>query len=230
MLEGVEAAHNGGSCQVSLSFDGGATFKVIKSFIGNCVRSVGGNVFDANQVYDFTIPADTRAGPVLLSWSWFNQSGNREMYQNCVSATVAGSGTSTLDGNPDMFVANVANGCATSEGTDVEFPNPGADVSRANAFNGAPTGPPTGNCAAGGGGGAPPPPPPAQVIGAPPSGATHTVVPGDFCDAIAAARGVSVAQIIALNPAVNAGCTNLQVGQVLNLRRRSRMMRRRYMH
>ena len=33
--EGIEAAHNGGSCQIPLSFDQGKTWKVIKSFIGN---------------------------------------------------------------------------------------------------------------------------------------------------------------------------------------------------
>jgi len=233
-LQGVEAAHNGGSCQVSLSFDNGATWKVIKSFIGNCVRSQGGNVFDANQTYDFTIPADTKSGDALWAWSWFNQSGNREMYMNCAAVTIAGAGTSTLNDKPDMFVANVNNGCGTAEGTDVEFPNPGTDVARDTAFNGAGTAPPTGNCAAGTGGGGGgngggaqviETPPPADAAPPPPAGAVVTVAAGEFCEGIAAANGVSVAQIIANNPAVNAGCTNLQVGQTLNLRRRSRIMR-----
>lgn len=33
-LQGT-AIHNGGSCQISLSYDNGKTFRVIKSFIGN---------------------------------------------------------------------------------------------------------------------------------------------------------------------------------------------------
>jgi len=225
--EGLEAAHNGGSCQVSLSFDQGKTWKVIKSFIGNCVRSAGGNVFDANQVYDFTIPAEAKAGDALWAWTWFNQTGNREMYMNCAHITIEGSGTSTLNDRPDMFVANVGSaggGCGTEAGKDVEFPNPGADVERSPAKNGASTAPPT-TCGApspapGAGG----PPPPNKAVPAP-GGRTYTVAPGDFCASIAQANGVSIAALIAANPSVNAGCTNLQAGQVLNLRRRSRVMR-----
>jgi len=235
--EGLEAAHNGGSCQVSLSFDQGKTWKVIKSFIGNCVRSAGGNVFDKNQAYSFTIPADAKAGDAIWAWTWFNQTGNREMYMNCAHITIEGSGTSTLNDLPDMFVANVGNQCSTKAGADVEFPNPGADVERSPANNGAPTAPPEGNCPAGTGAPAPPapapgagtPPPPATapVKGAPAPGAgrQYTVVSGDFCASIAQANGISVAALIAANPGVNAGCTNLRVGQTLNLRRRSRIMR-----
>jgi len=220
---GIEAAHNGGSCQVSLSFDQGKTWKVIKSFIGNCVRSAGGNVFDANQVYDFTIPADAKAGDAIWAWTWFNQTGNREMYMNCAHITIQGSGTSTLNDRPDMFVANVNNGCKTVESNDVEFPNPGPDVERNPAKNGRPTAPPT----CGAGGGAPPPPAvPDKAAPAPGAGGrTYTVAPGDFCASIAQANGVSIQALIAANPSVNAGCTNLQAGQVLNLRRRSRVMR-----
>jgi LysM repeat protein len=47
---------------------------------------------------------------------------------------------------------------------------------------------------------------------------SYTVVAGDYCDAISAAHNVSTYQLAALNfPAVNAECTNLQVGQQLCL-------------
>jgi len=230
--EGLQAAHNGGSCQVSLSFDNGKTWKVIKSFIGNCVRSAGGNVFDANQEYSFTIPADAKAGDAVWAWSWFNQTGNREMYMNCAHITIDGSGTSTLNDFPDMFVANVNNGCTTKEGNDLEFPNPGKDVERSPAKNNAPTGPPVGKCPAGSGAPAPAPPaggsPPPPAGGSPPpskGGVTHKVAAGEFCSSIAQANGITVAALLAANPSVNAGCTNLTVGQELNLRRRSRIMR-----
>jgi len=140
--DGVEAAHNGGSCQVSLSYDQGKTWKVIKSFIGNCVRSAGGNVFDKNQVYNFTIPAEAKAGDVIWAWTWFSQSGSRDMYMNCAHITIEGSGTSSLNDHPDMFVANVNNGWSTEGNKDVEFPDPGKDVERNRATNGAPTAPP----------------------------------------------------------------------------------------
>jgi len=230
----VEAAHNGGSCQVSLSFDGGKSWKVIKSYIGNCVRSQGGNVFDANQTYDFTIPADAKAGDALWAWTWFNQTGNREMYMNCAAITITGSGTSTLNDRPDMLVANVNNGCSVPSGVDVEFANPGPDVERGTAKNGAPTGPPVGNCGSGA------PAPAAAPATAPASGGdraapapapatggsrTHTVAPGDFCASIAQKNSISVEALLSANPSVNSGCSNLQAGQVLNLRRRSRIMR-----
>ncbi|KAF7378476.1 Glycoside hydrolase family 18 protein [Mycena sanguinolenta] len=46
---------------------------------------------------------------------------------------------------------------------------------------------------------------------------TYTVKSGDTCAAIEAANGVSDAQLHALNPTINAGCTNLSVGQQLCL-------------
>ncbi|KAH8916924.1 lytic polysaccharide monooxygenase [Atractiella rhizophila] len=137
--------HQGGSCQISLSFDQGKTFRVIKSYIGNCCRvTASGDQCDANQTYQFTIPSGTKAGTVLLSWSWFNEIGNREMYQSCAAITVTGSGTSTLTSYPNMFVAHVNNGCSIVEGRDVVFPHPGTDVTYGAAT--AKQGPPTGNC------------------------------------------------------------------------------------
>ncbi|KAJ7732442.1 hypothetical protein B0H16DRAFT_1581465 [Mycena metata] len=48
-------------------------------------------------------------------------------------------------------------------------------------------------------------------------GQTYTVVSGDTCSAIESRTGVSDAQLHALNPAINSGCTNLQIGQILCL-------------
>lgn len=71
-LEGG-ATHMGGSCQISISYDNGATFKVIESIIGGCPLV---------DTYDFTIPSFAPSSDTaLLSWSWFNLIGNREMYQ-----------------------------------------------------------------------------------------------------------------------------------------------------
>ncbi|KAJ7622705.1 hypothetical protein B0H17DRAFT_1112396, partial [Mycena rosella] len=46
---------------------------------------------------------------------------------------------------------------------------------------------------------------------------TYTVVSGDTCKAIESSKGVSDAQLHALNPSINGGCTNLQIGEVLCL-------------
>jgi LysM repeat protein len=51
-----------------------------------------------------------------------------------------------------------------------------------------------------------------------PAGATYTVQPGDNCGVIAEAENVTVADLQRLNPAINAECTNLEVGQVLKLK------------
>jgi hypothetical protein len=67
--------HNGGSCQASLSYDGGSTWTAIHSYYGNCPVM-------GDSSYAFTLPNDTPSGQALFAWSWFNQIGNREMYMN----------------------------------------------------------------------------------------------------------------------------------------------------
>lgn len=126
------ATHDGGSCQISLSYDKGKTFRVIHSIIGGCPLS---------KSYKFKVPSDAQSGEALLAWTWFNKVGNREMYMNCAQVTV-GSDSSRMEGFsavskanafdslPEIFVANV-NGpgkCKTIEGKDVNFPQPGPSV------------------------------------------------------------------------------------------------------
>lgn len=130
--------HNGGSCQASVSYDRGSSWKVIRSWIGNCpVRG--------DSSYSFTLPSDLPAGNMLFGWSWFNNEGNREMYMNCAAITVKagarkvrrGAGDS-YSSRPAMFVANVGNGVCTYEGTDVDFPQPGPDPIRRSSRPHAP--------------------------------------------------------------------------------------------
>ncbi|KAI5777364.1 putative endoglucanase [Geopyxis carbonaria] len=130
------ATHAGGSCQISLSYDGGATFNVIKSLVGGCVNPEPGS----SQNFPFTIPSGAPSGEALLAWSWFNNLGNREFYMNCAVVTIGGgrkhtkrapSAMSSLEKRqslgPQIFLANVGNGCTTASGKDVEFPDPGSD-------------------------------------------------------------------------------------------------------
>lgn len=121
------ATHGGGSCQASLSVDGGTTFKVIHSYIGSC---------PLDSSYSFKVPSDAPTGAALFAWTWFNNIGNREMYMNCASVTIgAGSGTkiTAFNSRPDIFLANVGevgDDCSTIMNKDVDFPNPGLDVTR----------------------------------------------------------------------------------------------------
>ncbi|RMZ87709.1 hypothetical protein DV736_g5064, partial [Chaetothyriales sp. CBS 134916] len=127
------ATHLGGSCQISLSYDNGTTFRVIQSQVGGC---------SLVATHNFTIPSFAPSSDsVLLSWSWFNLLGNREMYQNCARVSIQNQNQpipryrralskrqASLDGLPNMFVCNVGNGCTTIELSEVVFPDPGDTV------------------------------------------------------------------------------------------------------
>jgi len=125
---GGTAAHNGGSCQISLSYDQGKTFAVIHSMIGGCPLT---------NEYEFMVPASTPAADkILLSWSWINHSGNREFYQNCSPVKVVNSNSNAVLRAPTLFRANsFADGtCISPEGLDVVYPNPGASVVYGGAY------------------------------------------------------------------------------------------------
>jgi hypothetical protein len=83
------------------------------------------------STYDFDIPNDVANGDALFAWTWFNYEGNREMYMNCADVTVTG-GQGTVDSfesaYPEIFVANVGNGCKTVELEETVFAHPGKQV------------------------------------------------------------------------------------------------------
>lgn len=136
------ANHNGGSCQLSLSYDNGATWEVIKSFIGNCPAGLEASL-------NFEMPSDVKTGKALFAWTWFNNTGNREMYMNCapieITAGNAKRSPAKRATRPAMFEANINNGCSTAEGLDVVFPDAGSVVETAGNKG---TSPPIGNCGA----------------------------------------------------------------------------------
>lgn len=149
------ATHGGGSCQVSITYDKAPTadskFKVIHSIIGGCpARNAEGNIgttatMEDPDKYSFKIPENLPTGDVVIAWTWFNKIGNREMYMNCAPAKLTGGSgndkelsangtqmvrrdTATFDALPDMFVANIGNGCTTKDSTDLKFEDPGESV------------------------------------------------------------------------------------------------------
>ena len=124
--------HKGGSCQLSLSYDNGGSFKVIHSMVGGCPLTLQ---------YDFTIPSSAPSGDALFAWSWFNLEGNREMYMNCAQVTIeGGSGGGDWNSLPDIFTANIGNGCSTVENKHTVFENPGSSVRYADGVtSSAPT-------------------------------------------------------------------------------------------
>jgi len=68
----VGAPHGGGSCQFSLSYDNGVTFKVIHSIEGGCPLDAVMNKYSVK--IPESAPAAERA---LFAWTWFNRIGNR---------------------------------------------------------------------------------------------------------------------------------------------------------
>ena len=156
--EGALAAHSGGSCQASISFDNGATFKVLHSFEGGCPRGVkrGSNIAqDANQKFQFEIPVETRAGPALFAWTWTAVSGNRnEFYMNCAKVEIEGEGRGLLEGRPDMWVGDLTKEgvagvgeCRSVEGAGLRYPDPGTEVTVTNVEGIGMRGPSQGRCA-----------------------------------------------------------------------------------
>ncbi|KAH6618896.1 hypothetical protein C7974DRAFT_39111 [Boeremia exigua] len=131
-----DTTHSGGSCQISLSCNGGDDFYVIESIMGGC---------PLRKNYDFTIPSEIPAAKkCLLAWTWFNKIGNREMYMNCAVIDITNKRRSKRDSQaaasnalskyPELFVANLANinNCKIQETTEVVFDNPGKSVIYAN--------------------------------------------------------------------------------------------------
>ncbi|CAF9925484.1 MAG: hypothetical protein HETSPECPRED_005849 [Heterodermia speciosa] len=152
-----------------------SVWKVIHSIEGGCPSRNPGNVgndpfgFGADR-FEYQVPAEVPEGRYTLAFTWFNKIGEREMYMNCapVTVTAGGAGKRALgvdngtfvkgdgegieergeafDALPDMFVANIGNGCSTAaSGTDLKFPdkNLGKYVQRIDT---GPLTPPIGNC------------------------------------------------------------------------------------
>ncbi|KAK3945123.1 putative chitin domain 3 protein [Diplogelasinospora grovesii] len=137
-----QATHGGGSCQVSITYDTAPTknsvWKVIHSIEGGCpAKNTPGNMGnDAAAAdpftYSFPIPDNIPTGNATIAWTWLNKIGNREFYMNCAPVSLEGTSgdKSNYDALPDMLVANIAphTDCATTEGFDYKYPNPGQSV------------------------------------------------------------------------------------------------------
>ncbi|KAF2862519.1 lytic polysaccharide monooxygenase, partial [Piedraia hortae CBS 480.64] len=120
----------GGSCQIALSNDNGATFRVIKSIIGGC---------PLDRSYKFTVPSYTPAGDMLLAWTWQNLRGEQDFYMNCAPVRITTersspkqrrTASSQFNNLPYIWKANIQghNQCKTKAGVEVVYPHPGPDV------------------------------------------------------------------------------------------------------
>ncbi|EZF35364.1 hypothetical protein H101_01100 [Trichophyton interdigitale H6] len=149
--------HWGGSCQAGFSTDQGKTWKVVRSYEGNCPHREGSNQNPEEQTFDFKVPGDMPAGDHVFAWTWFNR--EQEFFMTCASVTITSSGNGgntsqprafiprgssarptpdddkspnvPFDQLPDFLVANTNNGCKTPRtNAEVKYPNPGPDVAK----------------------------------------------------------------------------------------------------
>ncbi|KAJ2720422.1 hypothetical protein GGI07_004609 [Coemansia sp. Benny D115] len=100
------AAHGGGHCQFSLSYDGGKTFVVVHEELKYCFFG-GPNNGNSGSVlsYTFNLPTSLpSSNKAVFAWTWVNAIGNREFYMNC--ADVAIKGTSGSYTGKQMTIAN----------------------------------------------------------------------------------------------------------------------------
>jgi len=145
------ATHGGGSCQASISHDGGKSFKVIHSYVGGCPSGDGAS-------YDFHVPSDTPASDAaLFAWTWVNVlAGQPEFYMNCAVVKIEGGGgrgggeNVAFGQRPEVFKTNLGGTCRSVPSKVLKYPNPGPDVD-VNGDGGAAV-LPTGDCGSGGGG------------------------------------------------------------------------------
>ncbi|KAI0235406.1 hypothetical protein L0F63_006347, partial [Massospora cicadina] len=96
-----EAQHDGGHCEFSLSYDG-VGYAVIKTIISECLRN-------KPLGYDVTIPPSAPTGRAILSWTWFNRIGEREIYMNCAALNIEGGPNTGMVRGPKRLIANLPN-------------------------------------------------------------------------------------------------------------------------
>ncbi|KAJ2649854.1 hypothetical protein IWW40_002865 [Coemansia sp. RSA 1250] len=101
------AAHGGGHCQFSLSYDGGKTFVVIHEELQYCFFNgpSSDNIAKVTE-YTFKLPAEVpNSDKVIAAWTWVNAIGNREFYMNCADIKIVGSSSSSYTGK-EIVIAN----------------------------------------------------------------------------------------------------------------------------
>lgn len=93
------AVHGGGHCQLSVSYDGGNTFVVVDTVLGDCLIS--------GMSRTFTLPSNLpAASSAIFAWSWLNRIGNREYYMNCADVRIVSNTCGPFTG-PKLFVAQI---------------------------------------------------------------------------------------------------------------------------
>ncbi|KAJ1996131.1 hypothetical protein GGI25_003640 [Coemansia spiralis] len=101
------AAHGGGHCQFSISYDNGQTFAVIHEVLQYCFFNGPSNGNSAEVLsYTFNLPSNLPSSDkAVFAWSWVNAIGNREFYMNCADVAIQGGSSSSYSGK-QITIAN----------------------------------------------------------------------------------------------------------------------------
>ncbi|KAJ2158592.1 hypothetical protein GGF46_003658 [Coemansia sp. RSA 552] len=100
------AAHGGGHCQFSISYDNGKTFAVVHEELRHCFfNGPSTSNTPAVRSYTFKLPTDLPSSDrAVFAWTWVNAQGNREFYMNCTDVKIKG--TSDSYTGKEMVIAN----------------------------------------------------------------------------------------------------------------------------
>ncbi|KAJ2777097.1 hypothetical protein GGI15_004621 [Coemansia interrupta] len=101
------AAHGGGHCQFSVSYDGGNTFVVVYEVLQYCFFGVESTSNAAAVLsYTFDLPKDLPSSDTaVFAWTWVNAiSGSPEFYMNCADVKITGSSSSYT--GKEIVIAN----------------------------------------------------------------------------------------------------------------------------
>ena len=126
--------HYGGSCQVGFSKDKGDTFRVARSYEGNCPHRNGG-LGPKGQDFYFFVPDDLETGVQVFAWIWYNR--EQEFNMNCAAINITAR-TSSPDYPPaSVSMSRSAKSCDDAKATDVQASR--AEQTSVLAFVPAPT-------------------------------------------------------------------------------------------
>lgn len=151
------AVHGGGSCQLAVTYETSPdrvrdpnNWHVIYSIEGGCPSNSAGNLVTSSycsspgqdecvHTWDVSLPRGLQTGQAVMSWTWFNTIGDREMYQNCARVEITRGTGEEMGSFPSMYVANIGPSdicTAAPERTNLAFPEPGKYRTTMSATNG----------------------------------------------------------------------------------------------
>ena len=151
------AVHGGGSCQLAVTFESSTdkardpgNWHVIYSIEGGCPSNSAGNLRNSTyctspgqdecvHTWNVPLPKGLQSGQAVISWTWFNAVGDREMYQNCAKVEITGGTGEEMESFPPIYVANIGSGdvcTAAPERTNLAFHDPGQHRTMMSATKG----------------------------------------------------------------------------------------------